>query len=224
MRTSVLLAAIAAGCVVGAAHAGISMSFADPVPGRQWHNQADGAGPGIGLMTYDTTAPITFLFDGTEESLGSHAFVNARMELSMSIGPAVTIGGVTTAPVEGYFRIFDVSGMTPVDILQGIASAGTFVRISNTNSILFSDPNFHYIVGPALSALVGPVTLIDPSEAVFTLTSVVAAGGGHFINPDGTFRTFDANASFSGNAEVPAPGAIALAAIGGLLIARRRRD
>jgi MYXO-CTERM domain-containing protein len=37
-------------------------------------------------------------------------------------------------------------------------------------------------------------------------------------------RSWTANASYSGNSDVvPAPGAIALAGLGGLLIARRKR-
>lgn len=224
MRKSAVFAALAGLGLAAAAQAGIAMSFADPIPGRQLHNQANGAGPGIGFMTYDMNAPIQFLFDGSEDGLPNHVFVNARMEMQMSIGPATTVAGVTTAPVSGFFKILDASSETPMEIITGIADAGTFVRISNTNSILFSDPNFNYVPGAALLAITGPITFVDPAEAVFTLTSVVADGGGAFINPDGTFRSFDANASFTGNTgSIPTPGALALSALGTLCLARRRR-
>ncbi|GJQ30207.1 MAG: hypothetical protein HBSAPP03_20910 [Phycisphaerae bacterium] len=224
MFNRALIAAVAACGIGSTAYAGIAMSFADPVPGRQWHNEANGGGAGIGFMTYDSTASLSFLFDGSEDSLPNHTFVNAVMQLEMTIGAATTLGGVTTAPVSGFFKIYDGSIAPENIIIIGIADAGTYVRISNTNSILFSDPSFSYVAGPALEAITGPIVFTDPSEAVFTLTSVVAAGGGSFLNPDGTFKTFDANASFSGNTQaVPAPGALALVGLGTLVMAKRRR-
>lgn len=225
MRTVLSAAALAACAITATANAGIAMSFADPAPGRQLHNLANGGGAGVGFMSYDTSAPLAFLFDGSEDSLPSHTFANAFMQLEMTIGAATTNFGVTTAPVSGFFKVYSGSIEPANLIIVGIANAGTYVRISNTNSILFSDPSFAYAAGPALEAITGPITFTDPSEAVFTLTSVVAAGGGSFINNDGTFKTFDANASFSGNTQaVPTPGAIALAALGGLFVTRRRRN
>jgi hypothetical protein len=224
-RLSRFAAVLAGVGLISAAQAGIAMSFADPIPGRQLHSEADGAGPGIALLTYDTAAALSLLFDGSEDGLPNHVFTNARMEMHLSLGAATTVGGVTTAPVSGYFTILDGSGEAGSAILIGLASAGSFVRISGTNSILFSGPNFAYVPGPALLALTGPLTLIDPCEAVFTLTSVNSEGSGVFINPDGTFRTFDANASFTGSAEtVPSPGAVSLCVLGGVCLVRRRRD
>lgn len=225
MRTLTTTAALAACALAAHAHAGIAMSFADPVGGRQWHNEANGAGVGVGLMTYDMTASLSFLFDGSEDSLPTHVFADAHMELAMSIGSATTVGGITTAPVSGYFKIY-AGAMLPENlILAGIADAGSYVRISNTSSVLFSDPTFSYVAGPALEAITGPLVFTAPAEAVFTLTSILPVGGGSFLNTDGSFKTFDANASFSGNTQaVPAPGAIVLALAGGVLVARRRRS
>ncbi|MDX2132461.1 MAG: PEP-CTERM sorting domain-containing protein [Planctomycetota bacterium] len=224
MKTSWILAGAIALAGVAAAQASVAMSFADPIPGRQLSNLANGAGAGVGLLRYDQTVPLTFLFDGAGGGFVDHVFTDARMELTMSLGAATTIAGVTTAPVSGSFTIFDMSSGMRRDIVTGTAAAGTFVRISNTNSLLFSDPTFSYAAGPALVDIVGPITFLDPSEGVLTLTSVVTDGGGSFINPDGTFKSFEANASFTGNAEaVPAPGAIALAGLGALCVARRRR-
>lgn len=224
MRTICAFAALAGLAVVSTAQAGIAMSFADPIPGRQLHNTQDGVAPGVGRMTYDQNAVITFLIDGTDEGFGLVTFGNARMEMDLAIGAAVVAGGVTQAPVIGMFTIYDMTAGR-VDIVTGVASLGTYVRVGNTNSLLFSDPNFSYIPGPALTALLAPGRVFtDPTEGVFTLTSIAAVGGGNFINPDGTFRTFDANASFSGNTEVvPAPGVMALMGLGTLCMARRKR-
>ncbi|MCG3122637.1 MAG: hypothetical protein GIKADHBN_01029 [Phycisphaerales bacterium] len=208
----------------GVAQASIAFSFADPPNGRQLTNVKDGVAPGISLMTYDMGAPLVFYVDGTEESLGVLTFGNARMELRFELSPAVTIGGVTTAPVAGFFRVFNAdSGQ---DIVTGRSNDGAFVRVAGTNSILFSSPDgFTYAEGPELiSWLPSGQTLAADQEAVFTLTDVLVAGGGSMFAAGGVFKDFAANASFSGtSALVPAPGAIALAGIGGLLVARRKR-
>ncbi|CAG0982986.1 hypothetical protein PHYC_01869 [Phycisphaerales bacterium] len=223
-RTAGVLAAIAALGLAGMAQGAIAISFADPIPGRQLHNEANGGGAGFGRLTYDIATPIQFLFDGSDESLPTHVFVNARMEMNMTIGAATTVAGITIAPVAGFFRIMDASSEGSADIITGTVSEGAFVRIDNTNSMLFSDPDLIYVPGPALTAITGPLGFIEPSEAVFTLTSVHTVDGSFFINPDGTFQTFDANASFSGNMGVPAPGAMALGMLGALcLVATRRR-
>ena len=225
MRLITKIALLTAVGITAAANAQIAFSFADPIPGRQLHNEMNGGGAGIGLLTYDTSAPITFLVDGTNEGFGPVTFADARMEMSMTLGAASTFSGVTLAPVSGTFTIYQGVGDSRVNILTGTASAGSFVRISNTNSMLFSDPDFDYTAGAALTALMAPgSTFADPSEAVFTLTDVAAVGGGSFIGPGGVFKSFDANASFTGNTTVvPAPAAslaMGLIAIGGL---RRRR-
>ncbi len=219
------IALLAAVGVTAAANAGVAFSFADPIPGRQLHNEMNGAGAGIGLLTYDTSAVLAFLVDGTDEGFGPVVFGNARMEMNMTLGAASSFAGVTLAPVAGSFTIYSMASGSRVDILTGTASAGSFVRISNTNSLLFSDPDFEYTAGAALSALMAPgSSFADPSEAVFTLTDVAAVGGGSFIGPGGVFKSFDSNASFTGNTTVvPAPAAslaLGLTAIGAI---RRRR-
>lgn len=225
MKKSIAIVALAGLGLAAAAQGAVTMSFADPIPGRQLHNQVDGAAQGVGLLTYDSTAPLRFLFDGLEDSLPSNVFLNARMEMNFSIGAAASFGGLMTAPVIGFFRIYDASTPANLDIIRGVATAGTYVRISNTNAILFSDPNFAYIPGPALLAITGPMVFTNPTEGVFTLTSVIAEGGDGIFNPDGSFRSFDANASFTGNTEsaVPTPGALALAGASLLCLGVRRR-
>jgi hypothetical protein len=206
----------------------ISFSFADPVPGRQLTAVANGAGPGVASLSYDTSAAggLNLLVDGTAEGFGALSFANARMELSMSLGAAITIGGVTVAPVAGSFTIYDFTGNVRTDIITGQSNAGSFVRVLGTNSLQFSTPDgFTYTAGPALQALLAPGRVLAAyQEASFSLTDVQTETGTSFIGPGGVFRSFSANSSFSGNTEVvPTPGAIALLGMGGLLAARRRR-
>lgn len=211
----------------GTAQASITFSFADPVPGSQLSAVADTPAPGIASLSYDTNAAINLLIDGSQEGLGITSFANARMEFTnMTLGAAVTIGGITVAPIAGSFTIYDFTGNVRTDILTGSSQNGSFVRVLGTNSLQFSTPDgFTYTAGPALQAFMAPGTFLTAyQEASFSLTDVQAVGGGNFIGPGGVFRSFTANTSYSGNSEViPTPGALALAGMGGLLAARRRR-
>lgn len=224
MRSTLLTAAAgAAFALASTANAGISFSFADPVPGRQLSNVAD-TNTGIGTLSYDTSAVLVFYVDASDLGLGTLTFNNARMEMNMQLGQAMQQGSVLLAPVVGSFTIYDMSGEVRTDILTGNADSGTFVRISNTNSILFSDPDFTYQAGPALSSVLPQGTLFTPAtEGVFTLTDVQTVGGTGLTTSGGAFRSFNANASFTGNSgTVPTPGALALVAASGLLATRRR--
>lgn len=223
----VLCAAGAAASMSSVASAGLAFSFADPVPGRQVTHTANGAGPGVGLLQYDRSANLVFLVDGSEEPTPFTAVFNSvRLEMNLTLGAATTIGGVTTAPVAGSFILRDVSDESPRVILRGDALGGAFVRVAGTNSIQFSDQTgFGYTAGPALQELLAPGrTIVDPQEAVFTLTDLVALGGGSVFSEGGVIRSFQANASFSGTSSVvPTPGAVALAGLGVLAASRRRR-
>ena len=156
---------------------------------------------------------------GVEKAFGDNGVVGLAASFSELKGNTGANDWARARLYQGtVYGAFDLGGVK----LDGVASAGTLVRISDTNAILFSNPNFTYTAGPALTAITGPLVFSDPTEAVFTLTSIVAEGGGFFINPDGSFKTFDANSSFSGNT-VPTPGALLMAGLGGLCLARRRR-
>lgn len=226
MRTNFAAFVIAAAGLAGVANADLTFSFADPVAGRQLHNNQNNiAGPGTGQITYDQTAVLNFLVDGSTEPNNFTAnFSNARMEMDLTVGAGVTILGVFQAPVTGFFRIYNaISGNT---ILRGDALGGAFIRFGGTSSILFSDiTGFGYTFGADLQALLNPGRgPLNPQEGVFTITDALVAGGfANLIGPGGVVRSFDANASFSGNTAVPTPGAMALVGLGGLMVARRRR-
>jgi uncharacterized protein (TIGR03382 family) len=221
---SVVIASLA---LAGAAQAGVFMSFADPIPGRQMHNEANAIEAGVGRLTYDQSASFDFFVDGSDVGFGPVTFAGAHMEMNMALGVTAVTGSVTVAPVRGFFSIYILDDSNQrQEIVRGLASDGAYVRVGNTNSLLFSSPDFQYVAGPALQALMPVGTVLgDPTEGVFTLTAIAPVGGGTaFLNPDGSFKSFDANASFTGNAEVvPTPGALALAGLGGLCLLRRRR-
>lgn len=225
-----VLAVLAPAALVAVANAGLAFSFADPTPGKQLHNlQANQAGAGTGVMSYDTDAVINFLIDGSAETNPFTAnFANARMEMSMTIFTGSTNAGIFNAPVAGFFRIYDAN--TGNTILRGDATGGAFLRFAGTSSILLSsEAGFTYTFGQALIDVLAftnnaGLTPVDPQEGVFTLTDAVAVGGGSLIGAGGVVKSFDANASYSGNTEtVPGPGSIALLGLAGLAGRRRRK-
>ena len=227
---SACAAAVAVAAACASANAGLSFSFADPVPGRQLTNlQANQAGAGTGVMSYDQFASLTLLVDGSDEANPFTAiFSNARMEMNMTVFAGTTVGGIFSAPVSGFFRIFDSN--TGADILRGDASGGAFLRYSNASSLqLSSDSGFAYTFGAALNATLAAngnagSTPIDPQDGVFTITDAIAQGGGSIIGSGGVVKSFSANTSFSGTVAtaVPAPGAVALVGLAGMLSRRRR--
>lgn len=223
MRNTLMMLAVVGGLgAATAANAGVSFSFADPTGGRQMMNMA-GLGPGgSGLLMYDQSAPLTLIVDGTGSGLGSTTF-NARLEMNLSLGQTSNVGNLTIAPVTGSFTFYTLNGAIRQNILTGNASEGSYVRLGGTNSILFSAPGLGYTPGPALAGFLGGQTLTPGFEGVFTVTDL-DTGGSSVIGANRFFNSFTANASFSGNAQViPAPGALALLGLGGLVAARRRR-
>ncbi len=228
--TLLSVAALAPVALAAIATAGLAFSFADPTPGKQLHNlQANQAGAGTGVMTYDTSAALSFLVDGSGEANPFTAtWLNARMEMSMTVFTGTTSAGVFNAPVTGFFRIYDAS--TGDTILRGDATGGAFLRFAGTSTILLSsDAGFAYTFGTALMNVLtftgnGGSSPFDPQEGSFSLTDAIALDGGDLIGPGGVVKSFDANASYSGNTEtIPAPGALALLGAAGLVGARRRR-
>lgn len=219
-----------------AAHAGVSgalaFSFSDPVPGRQvTHVQGNQAGAGTGVMSYDQSAVLGLYVDGSgQPNPFDHLFANARMEMSMVIYAGTTSGGVFSAPVAGFFRIYDAT--TGSDIVRGDATAGAFLRVAGTSSLLLSsDSGFHYTFGAALQNALSAsgnfgAAPFDPQEAVFTITDALASAGGSIIGAGGIVNSFTANTSFSGNTAtfVPAPGALSLVALATAVSSRRRRN
>lgn len=218
MRTLCTIGAIAVAAAATCANAGLTFSFADPVPGRQMHYNSVSA-----LISYDTPVSLNFLVDGSTEPTPFNAlFADSHLQLALNVGAPVAFGPAIQAPVAGFFEVRDSVGTL---IVRGDTDAGSFIRIGSTSSILMSsDISFGFTAGPALLALLEPGrTLSDPQESVFTVTDLAVVGGGPLL-VGGNMQSWDANASYSGNSEVvPAPGAFALCALGGLTLAARRR-
>lgn len=209
----------------------ISFSFPAPVGGGSLLNiRSAGGTPDTGLMIADQSVPLTFTVDATAEGLGVTTFNNARMFMTVTLPRATQTGPDTFASiVSGTFTIYDYTGDTRVDILTATLTGGAFVKSGNTHSMSSaSAAGLSYAPGPRLSALLGATReLAAPQLASFSLSNVLTFGGSQqILRPDLTFESFTATPTFSGSSEVvviPAPGAVVLAGLGGMLAGRRRR-
>jgi hypothetical protein len=209
----------------------ISFSFSPPVGGGSLLNiRAAGSTPDSGLMVSDQSVPLTFTVDATAEGLGVTTFSNARMFMTISLPRATQTGVETfTSNISGTFTIYDYTGDTRVDILTATLSGGTFLKARGSHVMgSESATGLTFTPGPRLSAILGVEReLVAPQLATFALSNVTTFGGSpEILRPDLTFESFTATPSFSGSSEVlviPAPGAVALAGLGGMLAIRRRR-
>jgi hypothetical protein len=206
----------------------ISFSFSPPTSGGTMTNIANAGGVDTGLLVFNQNAPLNFSVDGTNEGFGVVNFPNARLSMSMALSPAQDLGGgLFTAALQGTFAIYDFTGGTRSDIIVGTVSGGTFLHFAESNVILLnSNTGLSYSAGPRLSALLAPGrTLAAPQDGTFALSNVRnSTGGTEILGPGGVFQTFFANTAFTGSSNViPTPGAIVLAAAGGLVVTRRRR-
>lgn len=225
-RTVATLAGLFAG---PAALAGvITFSFAPPPLGATMTNIANAGGVDTGLLVFNQNAVLNFTVDGTNEGFGVVNFPNARLAVTMTLAPAVDMGGgFFRAPVAGNFAIYDFTGNVRTDIISGTVSAGTFIHFGSTNVILLNNnTGLSYSAGPRLTALLAPGrTLDNAQEGTFALSNVTnVMGGPEIIGPGGAFQTFFGNTAFTGSTNVvPTPGAIALGLLGGIAATRRRR-
>ncbi len=209
----------------------ITFNFPAPVGGGSLLNIRSAGGlPDSGLMIADQSVPLTFTVDATAEGLGVTTFNNARMFMTITLPRATQTGvDVFTSNISGTFTIYDYTGDTRVDILTATLSGGQFVKARGSH-VMGSDSasGLTFTPGPRLSAILGADRqLVAPQLATFALSNVLTFGGSpEILRPDLTFESFTATPTFSGSSEVlviPAPGAAALAGIGGLTIMRRRR-
>jgi uncharacterized protein (TIGR03382 family) len=220
VRVAAALCALALGSM---ANAGLTFSFADPAGGRQLSNTANGGGAGIGRLTYSTTTPIVLIVDTGVE--GSTTFTNARCEMTLNMAAAQTINQFTLASLTGTFAFYDFTGGIRTDIVTATAQNGAFVRLNQSNSLMFSSNNgLLYTAGPALTPILAGQGMTGFQDAVFTLTNMLIAGGAPLTNANGVFNSFAADASFSGSSQqVPTPGSMAILMLAAGAVLRRRR-
>lgn len=231
MLGRVLGVGVACGALCASSSAAVFFTFDDP-----------GAGPEIRYTegTDDATDPgalsymggfVDLIVDGTEHGLGVGSFT-AGLNMDIQIG-AVTaqFGDLLSAPIlGGTFEFREVAMMSGAEgaplgdiLLSGALTGGGVVTFSTVGAIISTSTTggLTMSAGPALTPLLGGLTLGPTFDLSFTLTNIRSLTGapGVSMNQDGFLTSFTANSAFTGNASpVPAPGAIALMGLAGVLV------
>lgn len=171
------------------------------------------------------------LADLDEDGPNAPISINARFTFNGSLSNyqaiSLSSGFLHTFRVNGTFSFLDAA--TSGNVMTATFANAVFASYSNTASTLGrtasiqanagTDPTLAFSFGGAL----GTESLPEDENFVFTLTSLRNSSGGFVtVTPNGTLGDLRSEGSFSA-AAIPAPGAVALLGLGGLIVARRRR-
>lgn len=217
------LAATAGALAGGVSNASVFFTFQDPgTPREVLYTQGAGANPGT--ITYTSGNAVFLEVDGSQEGIGIQTYATT-LSMNLSVGTATAVGSFFQAPVSGTFVFTDNgSGMT---LLTGSIASGGLLTFLSTGSIVATSSNSSLTMtaGAALLpqlGLNGFTSLVAQFDAAFSLSSLSPLP--LVLTPDGYIPSFQANAAFVGNAEVPTPGSAVLAGAAAVfLIPRRRR-
>lgn len=233
MRTTTL-SALALAISAGAANAA-TFSFASD------SNQTDFTFAGVGNSVTDAqdpTDPVVLLLDdnnGPAPALSYNVEFDASFTITHVASNQVAPGVFTHAyALNGSFTFSQGgSALLKVSIADGaLIALGQQATWGSTDTILGSDDpgsvEYEWFGGdlPAYGVYNG--VSIGTDDAAFTLTFLqTALGSGVALNPQTMLPDvrWNSEGSYSGTAFfVPAPGAIALTALAGLVASRRRRN
>lgn len=232
MRTPVILGTVLAASMAGSAHAAL-FSFASDT------NQTDFTFAGLGQTVRDAQDPldpVQLLLDDNNGPLPALVYdveFNADFRINYAGSTQIAPGIFTHSyALNGTFEFSNLNGvLLRVEIANGaMVALGGQATWGSTDTILGSDlpgsVTYTWFGGdlPAYGVFNG--SSVGPDDASFTLTFLQSAAGmgvalDPFNYPSAEWRS---EGSFSGTAFfVPAPGATALLAMGGLVAIRRRR-
>ena len=213
----------------GSALASINLTFDDPGTGAEFTHVAPGGPGGTGDMTFRNDLPVDLELtgNGTSAFLGTQnysAFFVADFEVGeVTSNPALPF---VQASIGGSFSWVDAN--TNEVILSGTFVDAAVITFGISGTVITSSD----ITGGALAYTAGQplidqgvTTLVDPQDAVWTLTNIVFDGGQQVVDfgSERFINSFNANVAFTGSVEIPAPGAVVLAGFAGVAAVRRRR-
>ncbi len=230
MTHSALLAAVGVAAMAGSAHGAIFFTFDDPgSPHEVSYDRSGGSG---GDISYSSAAPVDLGVTSDDPGIPDVVFSTV---LSMDI----VVGGATPvdlngdgsndgfrAPISGSF-VFSSFANPAQSLLTGTFKDGALITFDTAGAMVASSLNssLAYTASNGLFDLIngaGYPGLAPQFDASFSLSDITPAPT---VDGEGNLMDFTASASFVGRAElIPAPGALAFAAIGaGAFTARRRR-
>jgi MYXO-CTERM domain-containing protein len=190
------------------------------------------------LATFSPVADLTLLVDPDSTTPGGVVAFDANFSINATTTAyqSSTFGGIVIHQwtMSGSFQFVDAA--TSEDILTVNFSQAVLTNVSSSSSTMGPsaslqssfdiDPTLSFIAGPALNAIgISSTNLSEFQDFVYTLTSLRAIDGPGQpgLDPFGDWTTpWRSESSFSATA-TPAPGALALFALAGIVAARRRR-
>jgi len=227
-----LIACAAVAAIPAAAFGGLTFTFDDPGSGAEFIHIGPTQQNPQGEVSFRNDLPVELVVqdDTALPADPPLASFTAFFEADWIVGSIFTEAGdaVQSASLSGSFQWVDAN--TNEVILAGQFTEAAIVTFGIAGSIVTSSDivggQLEYTAGQPLADL-GFDTLVDPQDAVWTLTDIALAGAGAppivEIEGERFFNTFTANAAFTGTAEIPSPAALALATVAGIAGLRRRR-
>lgn len=227
-----LIACAAAAALPAAALGGVTFTFDDPGSGSEFTYLGPTPNNQVGLVGFRNDIPVDLEVrdDAALPTDAPLASFSAFFQVQWTVGAIFTEATdlVQSATLSGTFQWVDA--VTNQVILSGEFAEAAIVSFGIAGSVVTSSDivggQLAYTAGaPLIDA--GVSTLVNPQDAVWTLTNIVSVGAGAppIVEIEGNrfFNTFVANAAFTGSAEIPTPGAVAIAAVAGVAGLRRRR-
>lgn len=219
------LAALLCAGIAASVNGAITFTFFDPEEGPEiiYTTGSDDMNPG--MVEWTNNGPVTLTVDGSDHGLGVEVF-SANVFMNLQIGAVASEeGGTFIAPIlGGSFSFEEVgSGDTILEAMLGDDS-GAVLALGTTGNIIAqgdgSPSGLTFAAGDALMSFLNGMTLAPIFDANFTLTGMDEPAT---VASNGFLEDFSANSAFSGNAQVPSPGTLALAGLSVATLTIRRK-
>lgn len=241
MKRALIVAGVA-GMAVGSANAAVFLTFADPPGAREvTYIAPTSGGDAYGILnasgSVNLEIDLSFVTGNAADVL---VFSGADFAQTVSVGEVTVLSPSTwEAPLSnGSFSFYDAGGDL---IFSATYTSGATFIFGNSGATTTSNPeaDLVFTVGPAFTSAL-PASLVADGmtellalDASFTLTALLFADNQKLVSmdnngdgfPEKYFNTFEANSAFTGTADlIPTPGTLALAGLGLMAAARRRRN
>lgn len=217
----VLAGAVLALAALQASAAQFSFESTEAVPSSSFNYDST-----TGILTSVTDVPLTIRISGINTTMDS------KLEFAAMRVSVQAIGGMEVWGFDGGFQFKTLGGVLilSAQFTNGMTLTMTGTPLSGIQASSTAPSTLDYTPGAKFKEIAGSVLgfdsndpniildLVDPQSMGFTLTGVLPV-----VSPVG----FDADSSFSGNADiavtvVPEPATMAMLGLGALMMVRRK--
>lgn len=223
MMSRALGAALAMGGLCASTQAAVFFTFDDPGQGPEiTYVEGTDNNSDPGVLTFNSSAQLEFIVDGTEEGLGTMSYT-ATLDMEIMIGAVEgQVGNILAAPILGGTFTFTDMGSGD-DLLTGSLANGGLLTLDTVGALIATSTTAGLTLseGAALAPFLAGLSLAPTFDISFTLTNITP---GTTKNDSDFITSFSANSAFTGNANViPTPGTAVLAGLSCSLLATRRK-